>query len=116
MHEKALAVPADEVVFDLEDAVAPGAKQEARAAVAATLAREEWRQRTVAVRINAPASRDLAADLELVRALGESGRLTVVVPKVASPAAMLEIAAQLGTEIGLQALIETPDGIAAVDA
>jgi citrate lyase beta subunit/acyl dehydratase len=116
MHEKALAVPADEVVFDLEDAVAPGAKQEARAAVAVTLAREEWRQRTVAVRINAPTSPDLAADLELVHALGESARLTVVVPKVASPAALLEIAAQLGTEIGLQALIETPDGIAAVDA
>ena len=35
MHEKALAVPADEVVFDLEDAVAPGAKQEAREAIAA---------------------------------------------------------------------------------
>ena len=37
MHEKALAVPADEVVFDLEDAVAPTAKQEAREAIARTL-------------------------------------------------------------------------------
>ena len=42
MHEKALGVPADEVVFDLEDAVAPTAKQEAREAIARTLGRPEW--------------------------------------------------------------------------
>ena len=80
MHEKAVGVPADEVVFDLEDAVAPGAKQQAREAIAATLARPEWAQRTVAVRINAPGSSELAADLELVGALRTTSRLTVVVP------------------------------------
>src|ERR1700759_3783047 len=60
MHEKALGVSADEVVFDLEDSVAPGAKQQAREAIAATLAQPAWARRTVAVRINPPSSSELA--------------------------------------------------------
>ena len=111
MHTKALGIPADEVVFDLEDAVAPGFKQEARDAIRRTLEQPEWRGRTVAVRVNAWGSPELVADLELVRALGRSSDLTVVVPKVDGPATLLEIAAMLGDGFGLQALIETPAGI-----
>src|SRR5665213_2754817 len=95
MHEKALGVSADEVVFDLEDAVAAGAKQQAREAIAATLALPAWEQRLVAVRINAPESSELAADLELVASLRRTRRLTVVVPKVQGPDALLEIADRL---------------------
>jgi len=73
MHEKAAALPADEVVFDLEDAVAPGAKREAREAIAATLASPVWARRTVAVRVNAPGSPELDADLVLVAALHAAG-------------------------------------------
>jgi citrate lyase beta subunit/acyl dehydratase len=116
MHEKALVVPADEVVFDLEDAVAVGAKQEAREAIARTLGRSEWMERSVAVRVNAPGSSELAADLELVRGLCASRGLTVVVPKVDGPDALVGIAALLGDRVGLQALIETPEGIEAVAA
>jgi citrate lyase beta subunit/acyl dehydratase len=116
MHEKAVGVPADEVVFDLEDAVAPGAKQQAREAIAGTLARPEWAQRTVAVRVNAPGSSELAADLELVGSLRTTSRLTVVVPKVEEPEQLLMIVERLGPVIGLQALIETPAGIEAVGA
>lgn len=47
MHENALGVPADEVVCDLEEAVAPGAKQQVREAIAATLGRPEWAKRVV---------------------------------------------------------------------
>ncbi len=117
MHEKAAALPADEVVFDLEDAVAPGAKQEAREAVAATLAGSAWRGRTVAVRINAPGSAEVDADLALVAALhAGSVELTAVVPKVEAPEQLLSIAERLGGEVGLQALIETPAGIEAAAA
>jgi citrate lyase beta subunit/acyl dehydratase len=116
MHEKALVVPADEVVFDLEDAVAPGAKQEARDAIARTLGQSEWMERTVAVRVNGPGSPQLAADLELIRQLGRSERLTVVVPKVDGPDALVGIAAVLETRVRLQALIETPSGIEATAA
>jgi citrate lyase beta subunit/acyl dehydratase len=115
MHEKALGVPADEVVFDLEDAVAPWAKQQAREAIAATLARSEWAERVVAVRVNALGSSELGADLELVGALGAS-KLTVVVPKVEEPEQLQAIAERLEARIGLQALIETPAGIEAVSA
>jgi citrate lyase beta subunit/acyl dehydratase len=116
MHEKALGVSADEVVFDLEDAVAPGAKQQAREAIAATLALPGWEQRLVAVRINAPESSELAADLELVGSLRRTRWLTVVVPKVQGPDALLEIADRLDPGIGLQALIETPAGVEAAGA
>jgi citrate lyase beta subunit/acyl dehydratase len=116
MHEKAVGVPADEVVFDLEDAVAPGAKQQAREAIAATLARPEWAQRTVAVRINPSSSSEFAADLELVGALRRTSRLTVVVPKVEAPDQLLRIVERLAPGTGLQALIETAAGIEAVGA
>lgn len=42
MIEKAKALPADEVFLDLEDAVAPAAKDAARALVAAALAADGW--------------------------------------------------------------------------
>jgi len=116
MHEKALGVPADEVVFDLEDAVAAGAKQQAREAILATLALPAWAQRTVAVRINQWSSPELDADLELVGVLGAMRRLTVVVPKVEAPDRLLAIADRLGPGVGLQALIETPSGIEAAGA
>ena len=89
MHEKALMISADEVVFDLEDAVALGAKQQAREAIAATLVRPEWAQRTVAVRVNPWSSPEFAADLDLVGALRGKERLTVVVPKVEAPDRLL---------------------------
>ena len=116
MHKKALAAPADEVVFDLEDAVAPAAKQEAREAIARTLGRSEWIERSVAVRVNAPGSSELAADLELVRGLSEARCLTVVVPKVDGPDVLVGIAALLGDGVGLQGLVETPEAIEAVGA
>lgn len=116
MHEKALGVSADEVVFDLEDAVAPGAKQRAREAIAATLARPEWAQRTVAVRVNPWSSSEFAADLALVSVLRRKERLTVVVPKVEGPDQLLAVADRLDPAIRLQALIETPAGIEAAGA
>ena len=115
MHEKAVAIPADEIVFDLEDAVARTAKQDAREAIAATLAQGQWKQRTVAVRINPAASPEHAADLELVGSLQGLELLTVVVPKVETPETLLGVSAALDEEIGLQALIETPAGIEAVE-
>jgi citrate lyase subunit beta/citryl-CoA lyase len=116
MHEKALGVSADEVVFDLEDAVAPGAKQQAREAIAATLTRPEWAEQVIAVRVNAPGSSELAADLELVGALRTTRGLTVVVPKVEEPEQIRAIVERLDPRIGLQALIETPAGIEAAGA
>jgi citrate lyase beta subunit/acyl dehydratase len=109
-QEKALGLPCDEVVLDLEDAVASEHKDEARATVVRTLASPAWASRTVAVRVNAGSQADLEA---VAGAAGPEG-LTVLLPKVERPEEVAAAAGLLaGTGIGLQALIETPAGSAA---
>ena len=107
MHAKARLAGADEVVFDLEDAVAAEGKAAAREQVAATLADPAWAERTVAVRINPVDSGEQADDLAMCAGLVLPS-LTLVVPKV-------ESVAELGAPAmvaQLQALIETPAGLA----
>ena len=106
-QEKALGLPCDEVVLDLEDAVAAEHKDDARATVVRTLADPAWASRTVAVRVNAGSQADLEA---VAGAAGPEG-LTVLLPKVERPEQVVAAAELLtGTGIGLQALIETPAG------
>ena len=50
---KSRELPVDAVFLDLEDAVAPAAKVEARARIAAALRQAAWRAGTVTVRVNA---------------------------------------------------------------
>ena len=52
MIEKAKTLPADEVFLDLEDAVAPDAKAQARTQVAAALAEPGWAGQLRGVRVN----------------------------------------------------------------
>ncbi|HWH95780.1 MAG TPA: aldolase/citrate lyase family protein [Baekduia sp.] len=111
MHAKALSAGADEVVFDLEDAVAPDAKDAAREQVRTTLSAPEWRERQVAIRINPRGSDHQAADLALCASLDVEG-LTLVVPKVES-VQDVEAGAAIAA---VQALIETPRGLAAAAA
>src|ERR671914_522687 len=106
-QEKALGLPCDEVVLDLEDAVAIEHKDDARATVVRTLANPGWASRTVAVRVNAGSR----ADLEAVAGAAGPDGLTVLLPKVERPEQVAAAAELLtGTGIGLQALIETPAG------
>src|SRR5579884_3079869 len=74
---KAADVAADEVILDLEDAVPPARKDEARACVERALRDLEWRAPTVALRVN----RGSAEDLELARTARPD---VVVVPEVES--------------------------------
>ena len=71
---KALAAGADAVIVDLEDAIAPGEKDAARAALAAALDAA----RPVMVRVNAADTPWFPADLEL---LAHPGVAAVVLPK-----------------------------------
>lgn len=111
---KALESGADEVVLDLEDAVAAANKDAARALVSRVLATHDT-ARHVAVRVNGIGTPWAADDLAAVGALDDVG---VVLPKVNS-AADLEMADRRLTALGaasrLQALIETPLGLRAVD-
>ncbi len=80
--EKARTLPADAIIFDLEDAVAPEMKEEARAAAVAAVKAGGFGEREVAIRINGRDSEWSEADCAAVAA---SGADAVVVPKVSSP-------------------------------
>lgn len=117
MHEKALAGSADEVVLDLEDAVAPDAKVDAREVIAATLARPEAAGRTIAIRVNARDTRWWEGDLTWLAGVDTAAHVSVVIPKVESPDDLLAVDDLLATlrapaSLHLQALIETPAGLA----
>lgn len=95
--------PADEVILDLEDAVAPAQKDAARAAVAAWLRPD----RPVWVRCNAADSAWFQDDLGLAAVPGLAG---FVMPKAETlPPALLELARMHG--LGLIPLVETAQGI-----
>jgi citrate lyase subunit beta/citryl-CoA lyase len=102
MLEKARGLPCDVVVLDLEDSVAPQAKDSARVSVCAAL--KTYGEREVVVRINPLSSPYGQADLEAMRATGPDA---VLLPKVESAA---DIAAAKGA-IPVWAMIETPLGV-----
>ncbi|MBO6506523.1 MAG: CoA ester lyase [Kordiimonadaceae bacterium] len=79
--EKAKTIDADVLVFDLEDAVAPEAKEEARALVAAALQSGDYGHRELVVRINALGTDWWRADLA---AIGPHHPSAVLLPKVES--------------------------------
>jgi citrate lyase subunit beta / citryl-CoA lyase len=105
MLVKAASLPADEVVIDLEDAVAPGEKDAARVLVAGTLDRGELQG--AAVRVNAPGSEWFDADVAELAGRAAS----LVIPKVESAAALGELDARLDGPVRLQALVETAAGL-----
>ncbi len=99
--EKAAQSGADEIILDLEDAVEPDSKAAARDAIGS------WAGRTQAVvRINARESAWFQADLAFVQA---AGMVKVMVPK-ADPQVLAQVAAALGPEVEILALIETVAG------
>ena len=98
--EKAIASRAHAVIVDLEDGVAPAAKEQARANLPGLLGRP--REKPVFVRVNAGS----AADLEVVRELAVAG---VVAPKVERPEALPD-------GLRVHALIESAAGVEAAYA
>src|SRR2546423_4009839 len=82
MLSKSSGLPADEVFMDLEDSVAPLAKEEARGNVIDALKNNDWENKTVVVRINSIDTQWAADDLKTV---GEAaGRYLdcIMIPKV----------------------------------
>ncbi len=111
MLAKAVTLPADELVIDLEDAVAAADKDSAREAVAAALADGELADRLLAVRINALDTPWCERDVD---ALAGSAAATLVLPKVEGAADVERVARLLDereSPLGLQALVETAAGL-----
>jgi citrate lyase subunit beta/citryl-CoA lyase len=126
MLAKSLDSAADEIVFDLEDAVAAAAKDDARAAVVDLLAGGLPRQQ-IAVRINAVGTPWCHADLIAFGGL-KNPPATVILPKVESAGDIAFVERLLagvtgdavrrgiiGHGIKVQALIESAAGLVAVD-
>jgi citrate lyase subunit beta/citryl-CoA lyase len=81
--EKARGLPADALIFDLEDAVAPDAKAAARDAVAATLKQGGYGGRELILRVNALGTQWAEDDL---KAAAQMKLDAVLLPKVESEA------------------------------
>ena len=113
--EKAKTLPTDALILDLEDAVAPDAKIEARERVCAAAQSGEYRNREVTIRINGIGTRWHDDDL---RAAVAAKPAAIVVPKVNSADEVRQldaaIAAAGGDDVKLWAMIETPEAIAQV--
>ena len=101
---KACTSGADAVIVDLEDAVAPDAKEAARAALANVLKPEQ----PVIVRINAASTRWFAEDLRLC---GMPGVGAIMLPKAEGPSELREVAAAVGKPVPLLPLVETARGL-----
>jgi citrate lyase subunit beta / citryl-CoA lyase len=123
-QDKALATQADAVILDLEDSVAAAELPRARARVSGLLrARGAGSATQLWVRVNAPSSGLLRADLDAVFTGGAPDG--VVLPKVSSAAEIAEAAqylAMLETQVGsapgstrlLVIATETPAGLLAL--
>ncbi|WND01839.1 CoA ester lyase [Temperatibacter marinus] len=77
--EKAKTIPADVLVFDLEDAVAPGAKEAARVLAVKAANSREYGEKEILIRSNAPGTPWWKEDL---KAICQSKADGLVVPKV----------------------------------
>ncbi|HEV8558501.1 MAG TPA: CoA ester lyase [Actinophytocola sp.] len=108
--EKARTLPADALILDLEDAVAPDAKTEARQRVCAAVGSGAYGRRELVIRVNGLDTPWHAGD---VRAAAEAGPDAVLVPKVNSAAdvhAIERMLADAGApdRTAIWAMVETP--------
>jgi citrate lyase subunit beta/citryl-CoA lyase len=108
--EKAQSIPADALILDLEDAVAPDAKAEARERVCAAATSGAYGSREIAIRVNGIGTQWHKDDLAAVAAAGPAA---VVVPKISSAAEVHLIAHQLEaagapSHTHIWAMLETP--------
>ncbi len=125
MLAKAPGLAADEVFMDLEDSVAPGAKEEARRNIVQALREGDWSGKTVVVRVNGVSTKWCYRDvIEIVENAAEHVDC-LMVPKVEYATdvtfvheLLRQIEETLGVEkrIGLELQIETATGLTNIDA
>ncbi len=123
MLAKAPALPADEVFMDLEDSVAPLAKEEARGNVVQALKEGDWTGKTVVVRVNGVYTKWCAHDV--LHVVENAGELLdcIMIPKVEYASdvefvdnllRMIEETIGLEKRIGLEVQIETATGLRSI--
>jgi citrate lyase subunit beta / citryl-CoA lyase len=120
MLTKAPTLPADMVFMDLEDSVAPMAKEEARGNIIDALKNNDWGDKTVVVRINSIDTQWAADDLKTIVEAAAGYIDCVMIPKVQYDhevhfvdhmLRMIEVNTGLDKRIGIEAQIETATGL-----
>ncbi len=111
--EKAKTIATDAIIFDLEDAVSPDAKDLARTQAVAAVNSGEYGKRELTIRCNALATPWGHAD---VAAAAKACVSAVVIPKINSVAEVDEVSRALDAagapkEMMIWAMIETPTAI-----
>lgn len=111
--EKARTLPCDAVILDLEDAVAPDRKDEARDAVVAAVSGGGFGHRETVVRINAPETPWVDADIEAVAA---SGADAILLPKVDTDEDVFRVGRTLNRlgapeSLSIWTMMETPAAV-----
>lgn len=111
--DKAKTIPSDALIFDLEDAVSPDAKPEARRNAVAAAASGQYGRREITIRCNALSTQWGNDDLV---AAATSGIAAVVIPKVNSVGDVDDVSAALDragapSSLKIWAMIETPTAI-----
>ncbi|WP_274617148.1 HpcH/HpaI aldolase/citrate lyase family protein [Novosphingobium terrae] len=113
---KARSLPADVIILDLEDAVAPELKDEARKAALATVYAGGFGHREIAIRVN---GLDTPWGAEDLAAVADSGVDAILVPKVNGPQDVLTWHEALSTapaELQLWTMIESCASVLRLDA
>ena len=116
--EKARSLPADVLMFDLEDAVAPDQKDVARAQVAGAVHKGGYGAREVVVRINSLAG---AWGRDDIAAMAAARPDAVLLPKVSTPGDIMRASKELRDAgapetLRLWAMMETPGAILNADS
>ncbi len=111
--EKARTLPADVVIMDLEDAVAPDAKEEARRLVCAAVKAGGYGRREVIIRVNGLATPWGLNDIVAVAASGADG---ILLPKVEGPGIVRQVASlfevhDTPSAMSIWCMVETPLGV-----
>jgi citrate lyase subunit beta/citryl-CoA lyase len=113
--EKARDLAADALILDLEDAVAPDAKDLARQQVCDAVKARGFGKREIIIRINALTTPWGADDL---KAAVEANPDAILVPKISKPQDLHEIDARIGkdSKVRVWAMVETPLAIFNIQA
>jgi citrate lyase subunit beta / citryl-CoA lyase len=114
--DKARTIPADAIIFDLEDAVAPDAKQAAREQAVAAAGSGQYGRRHLTIRCN---GLDTPWGGDDLAAAATAGASAVVVPKVSGADHLAQVVRRLEAagapdDLRVWPMVETPAGVFAV--
>lgn len=110
---KALSSGADAICIDLEDAIAPSCKEEARATLIGYLSDGAARDARIWLRINAVDTREGRDDIAALATLGCP--LSLLLPKIEAPDRIRAVETALGARSRLIAIVETALGLSRVE-